>query len=208
VSPSLKRVLGVVALAAFGLGVFSYLRFQAPSVGNQRRELDRWCADFEEAAAKFPDDPRRAYAQVAESEAPRWFELMKTNAGLGGIIGGQRYPLALRFARRDFHVDGWACPELDRLALRIAALEPSGDGDLSKDLKILVTRDGAITVDGAPTSLEAFVASLPTQHEKNRHVVLYREGWQATTPHPTGARVLDALIAEDFRVHLVPARPE
>jgi hypothetical protein len=200
----MTRACAAIALAL--AGALGCLPWQSPTDAQKRSALDQWCHEFTVAASEHGDDPKAAYASIADHFSSRWLELNKVNRGLAGIYADQRYFMALRFARNDHHLPGWKCPALDKLTLQIAALDFDRDGrDPPTSVPIVVTTDGTITVDGTPIALQDFISELPVMYRADHRVRLYREGWQSKLP-PHSKDVLDALIAESFLVELVPAR--
>lgn len=193
----------VVAFAAT-----STLACKTPSQTTEKQlakmTLANLCDAYTEAERRQPD-PVRAYEDVRDHYTTLWIPLMKMRAGMEGVEASIRYPFWLRFARHDYGVEGWTCPALDRLLLRIVARQskPSHSPDAGRHPIVRVSSSGAISIDGESVPPAALRETLARWYEESHIVGLFREGWATRMPKNADA-VLTELLDQWFTVFLCP----
>jgi hypothetical protein len=169
--------------------------------------LSGLCDAYTKAERQLPD-PVEAYEEVRDHYTTLWPPLMKMRAGVEGIEAGARYPFWLRFARHDYGVEGWSCPALDRLLLRVVGRgsRPSRPPDAAPYPIVRVAASGDISIDGAAVTPAELPERLTRLKEQSHIVDLFREGWATKMP-PAADTVLTVLVDERFIIG-VCARPD
>lgn len=168
-----------------------------------KRELAGLC-DAATDAAKKNADPAGAYKDIVAHHGTSW-PLKKTWAAVQEVETSRRYGRLLQFARNDRGIEGWSCPALDLLLLRL--LHQQGhDGSGPGEYPIVgVSSAGVISIDGrvvAPSDLKQLLKAL---YEDYHVVNFFRDGWEKGMP-PNVDVVLTELIDQRFIISMC-ARP-
>jgi hypothetical protein len=202
-----RKIVGIVALAVAALALVVLVALGrslfAEKTPLARVELDRWCAAFEDAEAKFPDNAVHAYDFVKQHHGMWWSELVKLDARIKGMFPGGRYPWVLRFSRHDCGLPDWECPAMDRVMLGVAEMRPMRDEGSTAHARVEVFKDGRITLDDRTVAGTELEATLRVLKERDRVAELYREYWR-TRPHPAAKQALDLMVQLRFIVDLRP----
>jgi uncharacterized protein YceK len=171
------------------------------------------CDAYTEAAKKS-SDPEVAYKDVEDRFIAIWPPLIKMRAGVQGIDLRTRYPLWLRFARRDYQVANWSCPALDQMLLQMIDRQPKLENPPPSKYHHQIVRvalSGDVSVDGKVVPLASLRETVGKIQDQDPPVFmdLYREGW-ATKMHPNADVAVSALTDArfTFAVCTQPACPE